>query len=552
MKTTWWKEAIVYQIYPRSFLDTTGNGFGDLNGITSKLDYLKSLGVDVLWLSPIFQSPDDDNGYDISDYRNIMEKFGFMDDFDRMLKAAHDRGLKIILDLVVNHTSDEHKWFKESKNSSNNYYRDYYFWRKDKPSNWLSFFGGDAWEYDSKTKAYYLHLFSKKQPDLNWENEQVRKEVYDMMHFWLKKGVDGFRMDVIPMISKFLDFPDMDRNDFMNAINNLYTNGPRLHEFLREMNEQVLSKYDVMSMGEGIGIAAHQGLLYTDELRRELQMVYHFDHMALDWGDNGKFDPKSWKLTEFKHVFRSWYRELGDKGWITLFLDNHDFPRMVSRFGNDKEYRVESAKLLITLLMTLRGTPCIYQGSEIGMTNVQFDSLDDYKDIEIKNKVKEWRAQGRNMEELKFIVHKIARDNARTPLQWNKDMHSGFSKAENIWIDSNPNFTQINVESALENPNSIWYYYKKIISLRKMHKTLVYGNFEEFMSNSEDVYVYRRWDEKGNYLITLNFTNHPQFIDTIPEFEKSTLLIGNYSGSMDNKWALRPWEARVFYLNRFG
>lgn len=548
MKKTWWKEAVVYQIYPRSFMDTTGNGFGDINGITAKLDYLKSIGVDVLWLSPIFESPDDDNGYDISDYCNIMEKFGSMDDFDLMLKAAHDRELKIVLDLVVNHTSDEHKWFKESRRSVNNPYRDYYFWRKEKPSNWLSFFGGDAWEYDSKTNEYYLHLFSKKQPDLNWENEQVRKEVYDMMHFWLKKGIDGFRMDVIPMISKFLDFPDMDRNDFKGTIDTIYTNGPRLHEYLKEMNDEVLSKYDVMSMGEGIGVSSKQGLLYTDEDRKELQMVYHFNHMSLTWGDSGKFNPIDWSLSEFKHIFRSWHEELGDKGWVTLFLDNHDFPRMVSRFGNDKEYRVESAKLLITLLMTLRGTPCIYQGSEIGMTNVEFDSLDDYKDIEIRNKVKEWEDQGKGLGELKTIVHKMSRDNARTPMQWNDDLHSGFSKAENTWIKSNPNFTEISVESALKNKNSIWYYYQNIIALRKTHKTLIYGACKEYMMDSEAVFVYKRWDEGGNYLISLNFTNNQQAINPIPEFKNALLLIGNYSETIEDKWTLRAWEARVYYL----
>ena len=447
MKAAWWKEAVVYQIYPRSFMDSNGDGIGDINGITQKLDYLKDLGVDVLWLSPIFESPDDDNGYDISDYCAIMEKFGTMEDFDHLLDQAHEKGLKIILDLVVNHTSDEHRWFQSSRSDRNSPYRDFYFWREEQPSNWLSFFGGEAWEYDAETSAYYLHLFSKKQPDLNWENETVRQEVYEMMHFWLKKGVDGFRMDVIPMISKYLNFPYIDTNDFVGAIENTYTNGPRLHEFLSEMNKQVLSHYDIMSMGEGIGIKPEQGNLYTDPDRKELQMIYHFDHMSLDWGKGGKFDPQEWKLTDFKRIFREWHQELGDKGWITTFLDNHDFPRMVSRFGNDVDYRELSAKLLATLLCTLRGTPCFYQGSEIGMTNVAFESVDQYRDIESVNKIKEYEQSNGDLEMLKPILQKVSRDNARTPMQWSDEMHGGFSTAQTTWIDSNPNYLKINVEA---------------------------------------------------------------------------------------------------------
>ncbi|MCR9252989.1 MAG: alpha-glucosidase [bacterium] len=548
MTRAWWKEAVVYQIYPRSFLDTTGDGFGDLNGITQKLDYLKDLGIDVIWLSPIFASPDDDNGYDISDYRDIMEKMGTMEDFDTLLNSAHEKGLKIVLDLVVNHTSDEHNWFVESRKSKDNPYRDYYFWSDEKRSNWLSFFGGDAWEHDEATNSYYLHLFSKKQPDLNWENPKVRQEVYDLMHFWLKKGIDGFRMDVIPMISKYLDFPDIDTNNFVGAINDVYTNGPRIHEFLREMNEEVLSKYDALSMGEGIGINADQGLMYTDEDRKELQMIYHFDHMSLDWGKGGKFDPKPFKLTEFKYLFRTWHEKLGDKGWLTVFLDNHDFPRMVSRFGNDQQYRVESAKLLCTLLLTLRGTPCLYQGSEIGMTNVNFPSLDQYEDIEIRNKIAEHKALGKDLKELEKVIHQIARDNARTPMQWNDQPNGGFSTSEKTWIDSNPNFDTINVENALKDKSSIWYYYQNMLKFRKSHKTFVYGEYKEYMEDTESVYVYKRWDGDGEYMVMLNFTDITQEVVDIQEIRSLKVLVNNYKTPPINSLYLRPWEAVVYTI----
>ena len=546
MNKTWWKEAVVYQIYPRSFFDTTGSGLGDINGITSKLDYLSSLGIDVLWLSPIFTSPDDDNGYDISDYRNISNKFGSMEDFDHLLEQAHQRNLKIVLDLVVNHTSDEHEWFKQSRSSKDNPYRDYYFWKEEKPSNWLSFFGGDAWEFDEETKSYYLHLFSKKQPDLNWENPKVRQEVFDLMKFWLDKGVDGFRMDVIPMISKYLDFPNIDRNNFIEAINKTYTNGPRLHEYLQEMNREVLRNYDVLSMGEGIGVNAEQGLLYTSDQRDELQMIYHFEHMALDWGKGGKFDIKKWKLTEFKTIFRTWENTLGDEGWVTIFLDNHDFPRMVSRFGNDKKYHNKSAKLLATLLLTQKGTPCIYQGSEIGMTNVAYDSIYDYDDIEIRNKIEEWKTEGKDLNVLKNILHHMARDNARTPMQWNTSEHAGFTKGS-PWLSVNPNYPDINVENVRDNENSIWYHYQKCLQLRKQYKTLVYGSFTEYMAESETVYIYERKDNEGTFLILLNFTDHSQSLDSIiPEHDKESILISNYPNKDIKTGELNPWEASVY------
>ena len=548
MKKTWWKEAVVYQIYPRSFFDTSGNGLGDINGITEKLDYLKLLGVDVLWLSPIFTSPDDDNGYDISDYRGISEKFGTMKDFEILLEEAHKRNLKIVLDLVVNHTSDEHYWFKQSKSSKDNPYRDYYFWKDEKPNNWVSFFGGDAWEFDETTQSYYLHLFSKKQPDLNWENPKVRKEVYDLMKFWLDKGVDGFRMDVIPMISKYLDFPDIDRNDFPKAINEVYTNGPRLHEYLQEMHTEVLSKYDVLSMGEGIGVNAKQGLLYTADSRKELQMLYHFEHMALDWGKGGKFDIKQWKLTEFKTIFRTWQETLGNEGWVTVFLDNHDFPRMVSRFGNDTIYRNESAKLLATLLLTQKGTPCLYQGSEIGMTNVKYDSVYDYDDIEIRNKIEEWKQDGKDLKELKTILHHMARDNARTPIQWNSRMDAGFTKGQ-PWLPLNPNYKNINVAAAMDDKKSIWYHYQKCLSMRKKHKTFVYGDFKEYEIDSESLYIYIRSDETNIFLVLLNLTSTVQKItETLPNYVNEQIIISNYSNKDIKIGVLNPWEATVYRI----
>ena len=548
MQKTWWKEAVVYQIYPRSFLDTDGSGMGDLIGIIRKLDYLKDLGVDVLWLSPIFTSPDDDNGYDISDYRSISERFGTMEDFDVLLREAHSRELKIVLDLVVNHTSDEHEWFRQSRKSRANPYRNFYFWRDSKPNNWISFFGGDAWEYDRRTQAYYLHLFSRKQPDLNWENPVVRETVYDLMRFWLDKGVDGFRMDVIPMISKRLDFPEIDTSDFVGTIRDVYTNGPRIHEFLREMYREVLSRYDILSMGEGIGVSADQGLLYTGEDRNELQMLYHFDHMALDWGPGGKFDICEWKLTDFKSIYRIWQQALGDSGWLTVFLDNHDFPRMVSRFGNDGTYREESAKLLATLLLTQRGTPCIYQGSEIGMTNVKYDSVFDYDDIEIRNKISEWQTAGKDPESLRPILFHMARDNARTPMQWNSSANAGFS-ASKPWLAVNPNYREIHVERALADPGSIWYFYQQCLQLRKKYKTLVYGDFTEYMEESEKIYAYVRSDEDAALLILLNFSDAQQALDaTVPVEKSSTRVLCNYPGEIPSDVTLRPWEARVYIM----
>lgn len=545
MQSKWWKESVVYQIYPRSFKDSNGDGIGDLGGIIEKLDYLAKLGVDVIWLSPIFKSPNDDNGYDVSDYCDIMDEFGTMADFDTLLAEAHKRGLKIILDLVPNHSSDEHRWFQESRKSTDNPYRDYYIWRKTPPSNWTSFFSGPAWEYDEQTQEYYLHLFSKKQPDLNWENPKVRQEIHEVTHFWFKKGVDGFRIDVVPFISKRLDFPDIDPNQFEKAIIEVYANGPRLHEFLKEMNEEVFSQYDVFSMGEGIGIKPSNALEYVGIDRKELDMLYHFDHVTINYGPGGKYDPVPWKLSTFKQIFIDWDKAVADQGWITVTLDNHDFPRMVSRFGNDEHFRKESAKLLATLLLSMRGTPCIYQGSEIGMTNVTFETLEEYDDVEVVNLHQEWLDAGRDTAPLLKAVQQQGRDNARTPIQWSAGTHAGFS-AHAPWLTINPNYTRINAEEALNDEDSIFYYYQKMLRFRKSNKTLVYGDFQVFLPASEILFAYRRWDEQGDFIVLLNFSD--TFLD-IPEavsLENYQLELSNYS--LKNSNSLRPWEARIYQL----
>ena len=424
MEKKWWKEGVVYQIYPRSYKDTTGNGLGDLEGIIQSLDYIQSLGVTMLWLCPIYESPNDDNGYDISDYRKISDDFGGNASFDRLLAAMHERGLKLIMDLVVNHSSDEHFWFEEAKQSKDNPYHDYYIWRGNdptqQPNNWQSVFNGSVWKWNEATEEYFLHLFTQKQPDLNWENPKVRKEVYDIVDFWLSKGVDGFRMDVISLISKRLTFEDVPNDmSFIDVMEKVYANGPRVHEFLKEMNQEVLSKYDIVTVGEGPGVNLEHGPKYVSTKEKELNMVFHFDHLTIDFGPEGKYDPVPLDFIRFKTIFRQWDEALKNDGWNSIFLGNHDFSRIVSRFGNDGVYREQSAKLLATLLMTLRGTPYVYQGDEIGMTNVKHNSIDFYDDVETRNAWKAAEAEGKDMEQFLKAVYWQSRDNARTPMQWN-------------------------------------------------------------------------------------------------------------------------------------
>ena len=550
MKKSWWKESVIYQIYPRSFNDSNGDGIGDLRGIIEKVDYLNNLGVDIIWLSPVFSSPNDDNGYDISDYRNIMTEFGNMDDFDELLKALHDKGMKLLMDLVVNHTSDEHDWFEKSRASKDNEYRDYYFWKPGKdggpPNNWKSFFGGSAWELDERTGEYFLHLFTKKQPDLNWENPKVRQDVFDVVKFWLDKGVDGFRMDVIPLISKRLEFADADFSNFNKAIEEVYSNGPRVHEFLQDMYTQVLSKYDMMTVGEGPGITKEVANLYVGKDRGELSMIFHFGHMFMDHGDEGKFDTvKDISLGDFKKVFREWDEAIGDDGWINIFLDNHDFPRAVSRWGNDKKYRIASAKLLANLVLTMRGTPCIYQGSEIGMTNVAFENIEDYRDVETHNFYKEWIEKGKSHEEFMKILYIQGRDNVRTPVQWDDSAHAGFTTGE-PWIKLNPNYTRINVKQALEKKNSIYYHYQKMLMYRKEHPTLIYGAYQEVGQNHEDLFSYYRYDENGLYFVIHNMSDKSYEIPKMSDLKELQLDISNYRVKPEFRLVLKPWESRIY------
>ncbi len=547
MNRKWWKEAVVYQVYPRSFKDSNGDGIGDLPGIIQKLDHIKSLGVDVVWLSPIYKSPNDDNGYDISDYYDIMEEFGTMHDFDELLAGIHERGMKLLMDLVVNHSSDEHEWFKESRSSKDNPKRDYYIWKPGKeggpPNNWQSFFSGSTWEYDEHTEEYYLHLFTKKQPDLNWENPQVRAEIHRMMRFWLDKGVDGFRMDVISLLSKrnYDDSPYADLND---AIDRIYSNGPKIHEYLKAMNQEVLSKYDIMTVGEGPGIDLENGIKYVAESEEELNMVFHFGHMFMDHGKAGRFDPQPIDFVEFKRVFTLWDEQLKAGGWGSIFLGNHDFPRIVSRFGSDQAYWSESAKLLCLLLMTMRGTPYIYNGDEVGMTNVVFDQIEDHRDVETKNALKEWKAQGKDLQEFIKNVHTHGRDNARTPMQWSDAANAGFGEAD-PWIRVNPNFEHINVQAQENDSDSILNFYRQMVSVRKANSSLVYADYLDLEPAHQHVFAYRRKDEENEFLVVLNFSDKQEAYSVGSEFRK---LIGNYDSLQysEGTLALRPWESVLF------
>ena len=548
MKRKWWKEGIVYQIYPRSFKDSSGNGIGDIYGIIEKLDYIKSLGVNMIWICPIYSSPNDDNGYDISDYRKISEEFGGNKAFDILLNEMHKRDLKLIMDLVANHSSDEHWWFEESKKGEDNPYHTYYFWKKgtaDKPpNNWLSVFSGSVWEWDPNLNKYYLHSFTKKQPDLNWENPKVREEIYDILNFWFSKGVDGFRMDVISFISKRLDFPQAKKGAALSEMmENIYANGPRIHEYLKEMNKKVLSKYDIVTVGEGPGVNLKTGLNYVDEKEKELNMVFHFDHLQIDFGPEGKFDPQPIDFLKFKKVFSNWDSLLRNKGWNSIFLGNHDFSRIVSRFGNDQKYRNESAKLLATLLTTLRGTPYVYQGDEIGMTNVKYPSIDYYDDVETINAWKEAKGNNKNMDDFLKAVHRQSRDNARTPLQWNDSKFAGFS-TNKPWIDVNSNYDKINVESEENNPDSILNYYREIIRIRKNNLTLVYGDFLDLEPDNEKLYIYKRWDKQKTFVVILNFSDEKILCD-LNDLSSMILVIGNYKKSVFDGF-MDPWEARVY------
>ncbi|WP_252223396.1 MULTISPECIES: alpha-glucosidase [unclassified Clostridium] len=553
MKTNWWKESVVYQIYPRSFKDSNGDGIGDIRGIIEKLDYLRELCIDVIWLSPVYKSPNDDNGYDISDYKDIMTEFGTMNDFDELLKSAHEKGIKIMMDLVVNHTSDEHKWFVESRKSENNKYRDYYVWKKGKdgqpPNNWTSCFSGSAWQYDEETDMYYLHLFSKKQPDLNWENPELRSDVYSMMQWWLGKGIDGFRMDVINFISKNQEFPDGVNGDFSKYS----MNGPRIHEFLEEINEKVLRGKNLITVGEMPGVSVEEAKLYTGEDRNELNMVFQFEHTDLGNGKYGKWHKNSFKLTDLKKIMTKWQKGLENEGWNSLYWNNHDQPRVVSRFGNDKKYWKESAKMLATCLHMMKGTPYIYQGEEIGMTNVTFRDLNDYKDIEIINAYNDLVVKnGRSHDEMMEGIHDRGRDNARTPMQWNSSVNAGFTTGT-PWIKVNPNYNEINAESQINDKDSIFNYYKELIKIRKDNEIIVYGNYDLILEDSEEIYAYVRTLNEEQLLVICNFSSNtsefklPNNINS--KYKK--LLIANYDECKEETLeniSLRPYECRAYLI----
>jgi oligo-1,6-glucosidase len=572
----WWKEAVVYQVYPRSFNDSDGDGVGDLRGLIRKVDYLDELGVDVVWLTPVYESPDADNGYDIADYRAIHEDFGTMGDWEELLDCLHERGMRLIMDLVVNHTSDEHAWFVNSRSSTDAEYRDYYWWREGRdaadvdgpvpdegpadeapPNDWESFFGGPAWAYDEETGEWYLHLFDRKQPDLNWETPEVREDVFEMMEWWLEKGIDGFRMDVINLISKPDGLPDTEPG--VRTIDRV-TNGPRVHEYLREMREAVLDR-ELLTVGEMIGdpFPMDDARQYVSPDGDGLSMLVHFEHVLVDRGED-IWEREEWDLTDLKAVFDRWQAGLAEVGWNSLYFNNHDQPRAVSRFGDDGEYRRESAKLLGTLLHTLRGTPFVYQGEELGMTNYPFERLEEFRDVDTLNPVRNAIEAGEigSFEAVKEAVRANSRDNARTPMQWSADENAGFTDGD-PWIGVNPNYETVNVEAERDDPDSVFTYYRRLVALREDHDVVVYGDYTPYLQDDEQVWVYTRTLGDETLLVTLNFSGEAADFEvpsSVVEDADPTLLLGNYeaesaraseearSGSFD----LRPWEARVVLL----
>lgn len=556
MELTWFKKGTIYQIYPRSFNDSNDDGIGDLRGIIEKLDYIHSLHIDIIWLSPIFSSPNDDNGYDISDYCSIMPEFGTMEDFDVLLKETHKRGMRLILDLVANHCSDEHKWFEEARKSKDNPYRDYFHWKKPSidggpPNNWKSFFGGSAWELDEVSGEYYLHLFTKKQPDLNWENPKVREEIYNAMRFWLDKGVDGFRMDVIPLISKPDGYPDAPDLGFRKIIEDVYANGPTVHRYLNEMNEEVISKYDAFSLAEGVGINEDTVGLYVNYDRKELDMLYHFDILECTIV-NGKFEEVSpFDLVQMKHIFKKWRDAIHQTGWIANAMGNHDFARMVSRFGDDKKYHKESAKMLMTMLSTQNGTLNIYQGDEIGMTNISLLNIDEVRDIQSLNFYKENKITHKYTEELALeMINKEGRDNARTPVQWNGDeINGGFSKVE-PWLKANPNYKDINVAYQEKDPNSILNFYRNLLKTRKEHDVFVHGDFEEIEFNNPKLYIYKKKLGKEEIMVMLNFNSSEESFDAGSNINEVEVLVNNYENLdvENNNVLLKPYQGVILDL----
>ncbi|WP_391560816.1 alpha,alpha-phosphotrehalase [Robertmurraya sp.] len=560
MTQPWWKKAVVYQIYPKSFNDTTGNGLGDIKGIIEKLDYLATLGVDVVWLTPIYESPQRDNGYDISDYFRIYEPYGTMEDFDSLLKEAHKHGIKIIMDIVVNHTSTEHQWFIESKSSKDNPYREFYIWKDAKdggaPTNWESKFGGNAWQYDEQTNQYYLHLFDVTQADLNWEHEPVRREVYDMMKFWLDKGVDGFRLDVVNLLSKDQRFLDDDGSTGLGDGRKFYTDGPKIHEYLHEMNQEVFSHYDIMTVGEMSSTSIDNCIKYTNPERKELDMTFSFHHLKVDYPNGEKWTKADFDFHKLKQILSDWQVDMNKGGgWNALFWCNHDQPRVVSRFGNDKEYHKESAKMLATVIHMMQGTPYIYQGEEFGMTNPNFASIDDYRDVESLNIFEILKGKGMTEQEILDILKQKSRDNSRTPVQWSDEENAGFTTGT-PWIQPAANYKDINAEKAMADQDSVFYHYQKLIQLRKEYDIVTDGNYELLLADHDAIFAYIRNNGDEKLLVVNNFYSKevefllPEQVDT--EGVTSTILLSNYADSSEDmkQMKLRPYESVVYYLKK--
>lgn len=556
MQEPWWKKSVVYQIYPKSFMDSTGTGTGDLQGIRSKLDYLQDLGVDVLWLTPVYASPQRDNGYDISDYYSIEPGYGTMEDFEELLHDTHARGMKLIMDLVVNHTSTEHEWFQESRTSRDNPFRDFYIWKDpvngEGPNRWVSKFGGSAWEWDEATGQYYLHLFDKTQADLNWENPEVREKIIEMMRFWAEKGIDGFRLDVINLISKKQDFPD--DPDPSKDGRSQYTDGPRIHEYLHLMNQEVFSEYDLLTVGEMSSTTLENCIRYTQPERQELSMTFNFHHMKVDYPNGEKWTHAPFDFQELKQLLCDWQIGMHEGGgWNALFWCNHDQPRVVSRFGDDGAYREASAKMLATTLHMLQGTPYIYQGEEIGMTNPHFSAIEDYRDVESLNAYEELKSKGVAESEIMEILKQKSRDNARTPMQWSARDNAGFTSGE-PWIPVAANYKEINVDKALENENSVYYHYKKLIELRKQYDVITYGDYEPLLFDDAKIFAYsRNWDGE-RLLVVSNFFAEEVTVDLQLDKQVSNpkLLLSNYDGSSETleQLKLRPYESVVYYIGK--
>lgn len=539
MEKHWWQRSVVYQVYPRSFYDSNGDGIGDIRGIIQKLDYISALGVDVIWLNPVYQSPNDDNGYDISDYRAIMEEFGTMEDMEELLREAKARGIRILMDLVPNHTSDEHAWFIEARKSRTNPYRDYYIWRDPRdgkePNDLRSTFSGSAWEFDQKTGQYYLHIFSKKQPDLNWENPRVRQEMWDLMNFWLDKGIGGFRMDVVELIGKVPD-------------EKIKENGPKLHTYLREMNRNTFGGKDLLTVGECWAAGTEEAAQYSNPDGSELSMVFQFEHVGLDQQPGKeKWDLKPLELQDLKRVLSKWQTELEGRGWNSLFWNNHDLPRIVSRFGDDGQYRIESAKMLATLLHGMMGTPYIFQGEEIGMTNIRMDTIEDYRDVETLNMYQERLEQGYAPEDIMESIYAKGRDNARTPVQWDDSPNGGFTSGE-PWIAVNPNYRTVNVRAALEDKNSVFYHYQSLIRLRRENDCMVYGSYR-LLESHPSVYAYTRTLGGEHLAVVCNFYGEPVEAGLRGlEGAELQILLSNYEDSpvQAEGMTLRPYEAVLY------